>query len=156
VLFYVWNALATLVFFSYEQLRKTIWPMLTMFKHVQLPFIERFETIIIALWIVHVVCTSSGYLWAGMRGVEKTVPIRKSWGYAGIFVTTFVFGTAIEGRVELNFYLNWLSKVGLGVMVGYPLLLWLIALVLRKKGGQPHEQTGVEAPASADSGRQHA
>ena len=156
MLFYVWNALSTLMFFSYEQLRKTIWPMLTMFKHVQLPFIERFETIIIAVWIVHVVNSSSGYLWAGMRGVEKTMPIRKGWVYGGIFLATLVFSNMIEGRVELNLYLNWLSKIGLAVMVGYPLLLWLLSLALRKKGGQPHEQEGVEAPASADPGRQHA
>ena len=156
VLFYVWNALATLMFFSYEQLRKTIWPMLTMFKYVQLPFIERFETIIIALWILQVVNTSSGYLWAGMRGLEKTMPIRKSWAYGGIFVATLVFGNLIEGRVELNIYLNWLSKVGLAVMVCYPVLLLLLALVLRKKGGQPHEQKALEAPAAADTDRQRA
>ncbi|KEO85077.1 GerAB/ArcD/ProY family transporter [Tumebacillus flagellatus] len=134
---YLLNAVITIMFFSLPQLLKTIWPMLTMFKHVQLPFIERFETIVIAIWVVRIVNTCSNYLWAGMEGLQKTLFLKKPYLYLVILALYIYFTTQVKGRIEINEHLNFLSKFGLALMIAYPLLLWLLSLLLRKKGEQP-------------------
>ncbi|WP_170119233.1 GerAB/ArcD/ProY family transporter [Tumebacillus permanentifrigoris] len=136
-LVYLINAVVSIMFFSLPQLSKTIWPMLTMFKHVQVPFIERFETIVIAVWILKVVNTAGTYLWAGVDGMLKTIPVKKWVLYGLILILALVFSNALHTRAEINTQLNFLSKLGLGLMIGYPLLLWLLSLVLRKKGVEP-------------------
>lgn len=134
ILVYTVIAVVTIIFFSIGQLGKTIWPMLTMFKHVQVPFIERFETIIIAVWLVQVVNTSGTYLWAGIEGVRKAIPLKKGIVYSLIAAATLPLSQMINGRAEMNLLLNLLSKSGFFLMIGYPLLLWLISLILRRKG----------------------
>jgi spore germination protein (amino acid permease) len=136
-LIYTINAVVSIMFFSLPQLEKTIWPMLTMYKHVQVPFIERFETIVIAIWIIKIVNTAGTYLWAGVEGVLKTVPVKKWLLYSMILIAA-LYGTALlRSRTEINLHLNFLSKLGLGIMILYPLALWLLSLVLRKKGAEP-------------------
>ncbi|ARU63407.1 hypothetical protein CBW65_22245 [Tumebacillus avium] len=135
VLLYTLTSVATLMFFSQEQLKKTIWPLLTMFKHVQIPFIERFETIIIAVWLLQIVNTCSTYLWAGMEGVEKVFRFRPKYLYLVFFAAALYLSTQITGRIEINFYLNILSKTGMAIMVVFPAFLWLLAVIFRKKGG---------------------
>ncbi|TCP54676.1 spore germination protein (amino acid permease) [Tumebacillus sp. BK434] len=134
-LMYTGTAVTTLMFFSHDQLKKTIWPLLTMFKHVQIPFIERFETIIIAIWLVQIVNTCSTYLWAGMEGVQKVFRFQAIYLYAAFFLGALILSSRIAGRIEINFYLNILSKTGMAVMVVLPALLWLFAVLFRKKGG---------------------
>lgn len=135
ILIYTWVAVATLLFFSEKQLSKTIWPMLTMFKHVQIPFIERFETIIIAIWVLQIVNSAGTYLWAGVHGLEQVFRLKRRWIVFLLVVgVTLYVSPMLESRTEINKYLDLLSKVGLGMLIGYPLLLWLVSLVMRKKG----------------------
>lgn len=133
VLIYAVVGVITLMFFSLGQLKKTVWPMLTMFKHVQMPFIERFETIIIAIWLLHIVNTCGTYLWCGFEGLQKTFKAKKALVYTGIVVLTLIGSQVVEGRAMINMLSNILSKVGFYLMVGYPMLLWGLALLLRKK-----------------------
>ncbi|MBL0387231.1 GerAB/ArcD/ProY family transporter [Tumebacillus sp. ITR2] len=136
-LIYLLNAIVTIMFFSLPQLEKTIWPMLTMFKHVQVPFIERFETIVIAVWVMRIVNTCGAYLWAGMDGLQKSLPLKKPYLYLVVAAAFLVLTMQVKGRAIINTNLNLLSKIGLGVMIAYPLLLWLLSLILRKKGEKP-------------------
>lgn len=131
---YTINSVVTIIFFSADQLEKTIWPMLAMFKHVQMPFIERFETIMIAFWVIQVVNTAGAYLWAGIEGVKRTMRVKKTWIYLVLVPTSVYMSTVIRGRVMINNHLNVLAKIGLAVVVVYPFVMWLIALILRKKG----------------------
>ncbi|MGZ4163375.1 MAG: GerAB/ArcD/ProY family transporter [Tumebacillaceae bacterium] len=133
-LVYTINAVTTIVFFSADQLTKTIWPMLAMYKHVQMPFIERFETIMIAVWLIQIVHTSGSYLWAGVEGVVRSFHLKKSWVHVVLILATLVLSQMLKGRTEVNAYLNILANVGLGVLVFYALLIWIIALILRRKG----------------------
>lgn len=69
-----------IVFFSEEQLQKSIWPTLTMWKVVQLPFVERFEYIGIANWnlvILPNICIS---LWVASRLLRRIFNIRQKKG----------------------------------------------------------------------------
>ncbi|MGG1576172.1 GerAB/ArcD/ProY family transporter, partial [Fictibacillus sp. NRS-1165] len=55
ILLYLTTALVTFFYFSKEQLTHTIWATLTLWKIVDLPFIERFEYVGIAIWVFVVI-----------------------------------------------------------------------------------------------------
>jgi spore germination protein AB len=134
ILVYTINAIVTIIFFTADQLEKTIWPMLAMFKHVQMPFIERFETIVIAVWLIQIVSTCSSYLWAGVEGIVRSFNLKNGRVYVVLTLASVYLSQLLKGRTQINFYLNILANVGLAVMVVYPLLIWIVAVVLKKKG----------------------
>ena len=49
-LIYVVLAIVSFMYYSEGQLNRTIWPTLTMLKIIKVPFIQRFEYIIIFVW----------------------------------------------------------------------------------------------------------
>ena len=49
-LIYVVLAIVSFMYYSEGQLNHTIWPTLTMLKIIKVPFIQRFEYIIIFVW----------------------------------------------------------------------------------------------------------
>lgn len=63
--------IVTFVYFSEGQLKHTLWPTLTLLKIAQVPIIERFEYIVVSLWLLVVLPTITLHLWSACRGVRK-------------------------------------------------------------------------------------
>ena len=69
---YLCTALVSFAYFSQGQLGHTIWPTLTMAKIIEIPFLQRFEYILISMWLLVVLPTIAVSVWCTIRGFSKT------------------------------------------------------------------------------------
>ncbi|PGB02620.1 GerAB/ArcD/ProY family transporter [Bacillus toyonensis] len=74
---YLFIMVVTLVYFDLEHLKQTTWPTLTMWKIIELPFVERFEFIGIASWTFVILPNLCVYLWAASRGTRELIKIKQ-------------------------------------------------------------------------------
>ncbi|MBM7583630.1 spore germination protein (amino acid permease) [Bacillus pakistanensis] len=137
---YLTLMIISLAYFSGDQLERTIWATLSLFKIVRLPFIERFEYVAVAFWMLIIIPNLMLYLWAASRGMARVFQKgekRFVWLFsAGIFISVQFFMT----RVEINMINGLFAKCAFLVVFCYPVLLFLLALfkkkVLSTKGGE--------------------
>ena len=59
----------SITFFAENGLARTIWPVLSMFKIVRLPNLERFEFIAVSFWMLIILPNMCCYLWAASEGI---------------------------------------------------------------------------------------
>ncbi|MDM5326529.1 GerAB/ArcD/ProY family transporter [Neobacillus sp. CF12] len=121
--------LVALVYFSPGQLESTIWPTLSLFKIVKLPFIERTEYVAVTFWLLIILPNLMLYLWAAVRGVKRTFGINKI-GVLLVFTTCiFVMSLFINTRVKINRFNNFFASVAFYFTFCYPLVLYAFALL---------------------------
>ncbi|MDQ0860486.1 spore germination protein [Bacillus sp. V2I10] len=138
--FYLIIMLFSIVYFSEEQLQRNVWATLTMWKIVEMPFVERFEYIGIANWnlvILPNVCLS---LWCASRGIKQVVKIKQKYTILIVLAVCYAAVNYIKDREQINFINNFLGEVGFYLFSAYIPLLYLLTLIYRKwKGGRKVE-----------------
>ncbi|MBT2687508.1 GerAB/ArcD/ProY family transporter [Bacillus sp. ISL-47] len=136
-LIYTVLAIITFAYFAEEQLAKQIWATLTMWKIVEMPFVERFEYIGIANWnlvILPNVCIS---IWIASRLVKRIFNIRQKIGVFFIVGAVLFSITFLDTREKINMLNNNIGKMGFAFTFIYiPMLFFaiMIAKKLKKKG----------------------
>jgi spore germination protein AB len=129
---YVFIAIISYAFFSEKQLEKTVWATLSMWKIVEMPFVERFEYIGIANWCLIILPNVCIALWCASRIMKRISPIKQRhsiWILAALIVGTMPFLTS---RKEVNF-LNTLSgEIGFYINYGYIPLLLILVIIMKK------------------------
>ncbi|MDF2792057.1 MAG: spore gernimation protein, partial [Neobacillus sp.] len=129
---YLLLMLVALVYFSPGQLESTIWPTLSLFKIVKLPFIERTEYVAVTFWLLIILPNLMLYLWAAVRGVKRTFG-RNTKGILWIFTTfIFVMSLFINTRVKINRFNDFFASVAFYITFCYPLVLYAFALLKKK------------------------
>ncbi|MEI5908891.1 GerAB/ArcD/ProY family transporter [Bacillus spongiae] len=119
-------------FFSYNGLREAIWPVLSMFKIVRIPNLERFEFIAVSFWMFIILPNLCFYFWAATRGLKRVYKINQRLGsyIFGIILWSCTF--LITSRIELNTVSDITGKIGLALITVYPFILFALVLVKKK------------------------
>lgn len=134
VLIYVIVMIATIVFFSPNQLEKTIWATLTTWKIAEMPFVERFEYIGIATWALVILPNICITVWAGGRGIRRltnvsqrniTIPIL-------LLILILIANSLLRERENIDFLNRSISNIGFYMTFVYIPLLYLIQLIVLK------------------------
>jgi spore germination protein (amino acid permease) len=129
---YLFLMLIALIYFSPGQLESTIWPTLSLFKIVRLPFIERTEYVAITFWLLIILPNLMLYMWAAVRGVKRTFGIN-TIGVLLVF-TTFIFVSSlfINTRVKINHFNDLFASMAFYSTFCYPLVLYAFVLLKKK------------------------
>ncbi|MCK1982244.1 MULTISPECIES: GerAB/ArcD/ProY family transporter [Peribacillus] len=67
------------VYYSKNQLELTIWPTLTMSSIIELPFIQRFEYILVSWWAIVIIPNMVIPLWAASRGFRRLFNVQQKY-----------------------------------------------------------------------------
>jgi spore germination protein (amino acid permease) len=127
----------SLAFYSEEQLNKTIWPTLTLFKVVQLPFLERFEYFGISMWMFLIAPNIALAIWAASRCAKRAFKINQRLALAIAVITMAVVTILLPTRQEVNLYSKWVGEIGFYfVFVYIPVLVILQTIVLKVRRGK--------------------
>ncbi|MGF2616609.1 GerAB/ArcD/ProY family transporter [Rossellomorea vietnamensis] len=118
-------------FFSEMTLEKTIWPVLSMFKIVRIPNLERFEFIAVSYWMLVILPNICLYLWAATRGVKRVFGFKQKKAIYLFAVLLWISTFFIDQRIEMNTFTDKVATVSFGLTFIYPSLL--LGLVLIKK-----------------------
>ncbi|MEC1891255.1 GerAB/ArcD/ProY family transporter [Cytobacillus firmus] len=130
-------AIITFAYFSEDQLSKQIWPSLTMWKIVEMPFVERFEYIGIANWnliILPNVCIS---VWIASRLIKRVFNIRQKAGVFFVVAAVLSIINFLDTRKEINTLNDYVGKMGFIFNFIYiPLLFAAVMMTKKLKKGK--------------------
>ncbi|WP_332631606.1 GerAB/ArcD/ProY family transporter [Halalkalibacter flavus] len=131
----------SLAFYSEEQLNRTIWATLTLYKVVQLPFLERFEYIGISLWMFLIVPNIALALWAASRCAKRIFQMNQRIALVISLALMVIIVLLMPTRQEVGLVDMWVGEIGFYLVFVYiPILVVLQAIVLKFRRGS-HEQT---------------
>src|SRR5690625_3498085 len=128
-------ALATSIgFFSATQLEENIWPLLQMFKNLSFPLFERFDIIVVGLWLLIILSNVVILGWVITFGLRRITKFKqKHYLYilsSLIFLSTFYF----DERQRIVDFTDFSAKLGLFFAFLLPILLLPFAIIRRRKG----------------------
>jgi spore germination protein (amino acid permease) len=132
---YLLLMLLAIAYFSSGQLDKSIWVTLSLFKIVKLPFIERMEYLAIAFWMLIIIPNIMLYLWAAVRGMNRTFNTKEShfvWIFSFILFITSIF---LNTRMKINHFNDTFATAAFYFTYCYPLILFLFVLIKKKIRG---------------------
>ncbi|RUL48624.1 GerAB/ArcD/ProY family transporter [Lysinibacillus antri] len=118
-------------YFSGEQLERTIWATISMFKIVKLPFIERFEYIAIPVWMIIIIPNLLLYMWAASKGIKISFGYRQSYALYVFLLLSLVVFIFFNKRLHINMFIDYVGMIGLYVCYVYPIILY-IAVRIKK------------------------
>ncbi|MGG3471352.1 GerAB/ArcD/ProY family transporter [Neobacillus pocheonensis] len=131
---YTLLTLATFAYFSEGQLQKSIWATLTMWKIVEMPFVERFEYIGIANWIIVILPNFCIALWCASRTLKRVTNIKQKYGVYGVSLAVLITINIFRSREQINTFIDYTGKISFYINYGYiPLLFFLVMIVKKVK-----------------------
>ncbi|WP_019156211.1 GerAB/ArcD/ProY family transporter [Robertmurraya massiliosenegalensis] len=125
-------SILTFAYFPEEQLQLNIWPTLTMWKIIMMPFVERFEYIGLANWCLIILPNASIALWCASRlakrlfsfKIRKTVPV--------LAILSLIATSSLFTRTQINFLSDLVGTVGFYFTFVYIPLLFIATLIVKK------------------------
>lgn len=136
VIIYTIVMIATIVFFSSNQLEKTIWATLSTWKIAEMPFVERFEYIGIATWALVILPNVCITVWASGRGIRRLTRISQRNITIPLLLLILIFSSLLTQREDINILNNIVSKIGFYMAYIYIPFLFIaqkIAYKVRKR-----------------------
>ncbi|CAM3950858.1 GerAB/ArcD/ProY family transporter [Mesobacillus thioparans] len=122
----------SLAYFSGGQLERTIWGTLSLFKIVRFPFIERFEYVAIAFWVLLILPNLMFYMWSAARGISRIFNKKEqkiSWLLLALMYLTLLYPM---NRLQINMMNNYFSRGAFYLIFGYPFVLYAAVLIKKK------------------------
>ncbi|WP_339145483.1 MULTISPECIES: GerAB/ArcD/ProY family transporter [unclassified Sutcliffiella] len=127
---YLFFALVTFSYFSEGKLEKNIWATLSIWKIIELPFVERVEYIGIANWCLIILPNVCIFLWCASRLVKRMAKIRHRTALMIITALVFILMLQFEDRKLINELNSYLGNVGFYMGYVYiPFLFLIISFV---------------------------
>lgn len=125
VLVYVLVLLTSVAYFSEWEIANLVYPILNLFKAVELSFLERIENLGIGLWVFLVLSTSAPYLWVARKGVEEMLGEKRLWHLIVPAAISYFF---IRSWIPMSYQEFLFHNVTL--WLGYGVIVWPVFLLL--------------------------
>jgi spore germination protein (amino acid permease) len=133
---YTYISIISIVYFSEEQLGRTVWATLTIWKIIELPFVERFEYIGIANWIIIVLPNICLSLWCASRILKDAYKFNQKYSLIVLLVILYFIVNMLESREQISLINTISGQAGFYLMFVYIPILFFITLVIRKIKGR--------------------
>nr|WP_281394025.1 GerAB/ArcD/ProY family transporter [Texcoconibacillus texcoconensis] len=127
-------ALTSFLFYSEPQLKKLLYPTLSMWKIIQLPIIERFEYVGIALWLIVIMPNLTIALWVFSRGFKQMTGMKQKHTLTIGLVLSYLSLLIIQTYDQTVWLTETVAKVGMMILGIYIPVLFVISKVKKKKG----------------------
>lgn len=129
---YLYLTILTFAYFPQEQLQKNIWPTLTMWKIIELPFVERFEYIGIANWCLIILPNTCIALWIASRLTKQLFSVKQRLSAPILAVFCLIGTSLLMTRDQINFLTNFVGQCGFYINFMYIPLLFIATLIAKK------------------------
>lgn len=129
---YLFILIVTIGFFSEKQVSKQIWATLSLWKIVEMPFVERFEYIGITSWVLIILPNICFSVWASTKGIRKIFNLKSKKVVLVTLGILFCVTVAVQGRENIALISKTMSYLGICLIFIYIPLLTLISFLLSK------------------------
>lgn len=125
--------IVSLSFYSEGQLSRSIWATLSLFKVVQMPFVERFEYIGISMWTIVMLPNITLTLWAASRMVKKQFEMTQQKALILLLALLFILTLFVSTRQQIDLLNSLFSISGMSLLGIYVPVLAVISYIRRKR-----------------------
>lgn len=125
-------AIITFAYFSEEQLAKSIWATLEMWKIVSMPFVERFEYIGIANWNLIILPNICIALWGSSLILKRAFKLKQRKGVIILALICLISINYFDTRSKINMLNDWTGRIGFAVTYVYIPFLFFATLIAKK------------------------
>lgn len=132
VVLYLYLMLITLVYFTPDHLKRTIWATLTMWKIITFPFVERFEYIGIASWVIVILPNICLAFWAASRTAKRLFNVKQKKALLFVLLVTLIVNPFLKDRTTIDLLNSVVSQIGLYIIYGYIPLLFVCYHLMSK------------------------
>ncbi|PYZ94659.1 spore gernimation protein GerB [Salipaludibacillus keqinensis] len=133
MIMYLSVSLVAFIYFSPDQLQRTIWPLLSMWQIIEMPFLERFEFIAIPVWSIVVLPNICLGLWSTSRGFRLLFSFNQHQTLIVLLIIVFCLSSMLQTRASIDLLNTVVSETGFYLTYVYLPILWLIQTI-RLKG----------------------
>jgi len=124
-------------FYSIGQLRRIQFPIFDLLAYIQLPFIERIESLVFAIFLLSALIILSMYMWAAIEASRRIIPKANRKKYiALLFLIAYIVSWIPDTLHEVTRALRLLSFMEMGVAFGLPLFLLLLIIIQKGVKGR--------------------
>ncbi|MCF6094469.1 spore germination protein [Microaerobacter geothermalis] len=123
--------------FGAEDLQQLMYPTLSMVQYIMVPgaFIERFESVLMSVWIPLAFTTINVLFFTGSLAMNKLTGMNDHRIYVILALPVIYISSLIPNNVaEISDFMEIFSYYGSILALGVPLLLWGIAWIRKKRG----------------------
>lgn len=122
---YVLLALISFMYYSEGLLKHTIWPTLTMLKIIKVPFIQRFEYIIIFVWFIIILPNLCLTVWSSCQSMKRSFRIPFKITLPFFIFVVYIASLFFTNRESIDTLNMLLSQTGMYIVYVYIPLLFL-------------------------------
>ncbi|PLR82892.1 spore gernimation protein GerB [Bacillus canaveralius] len=131
-LIYTVLTIISFAYFSEQQLQKTIWATLTIWKIVEMPIVERFEYIGIANWNLVILPNICIAVWCASRLIKRIFSFQQKKNVFLIAIICIIVTILIETRSQVDFLNTLTSRIGFAFIYIYIPILYLSIVIAKK------------------------
>ena len=136
---YLLLMIVSIGFYSENQISRYVWATLSFWSIVQVPFVERFEYIGIATWVIFILPNICLFIWAATKGASilfKVKPNKISCLFLVILIFVSIF---LKNRENINTFLDYLAHAGFFLYTVYIPILLCLSFIMSKIRKKTHE-----------------
>lgn len=119
-------------FFSAQDLEKTDWVVLRLFRGISLPLIERLDYIVIAEWMMVTIPTLTILMWSITQGMKRLYAIRQKTTLYIVAILLLIICSFIKYEYTSEKIGYFIDQMGFWLVFVYPIILLPIVLVKKK------------------------
>lgn len=139
---YLFIMIVSIIYFSENQMLRTIWGSINLLKIIKYPFLERIEFIAIPFWMLVVLPGIMQLAWNVLRGTVQLFGWNEKLTLYGLAVIVIVASSTLHNRGQVNQLNDFIGIYSVIVSYCYPLLLFALTYVYkwrkREKGSDAH------------------
>ncbi|OPA75091.1 spore gernimation protein [Paenibacillus selenitireducens] len=125
-LLYLIIMIISIVYFSENQMPKTIWGSINLLKIIKYPFLERIEFIAIPFWMFVVVPGLMMLAWVLLRGTSKLFGWNQKLTLYGLAGVVFIASIFFQNRRQIDQLNDFIGEFSIIVSYLYPCLLFVL------------------------------
>ncbi|MGG1550195.1 GerAB/ArcD/ProY family transporter [Paenibacillus ferrarius] len=134
---YILIVIATVGVFGAEEIKKLVWPTLELAKTTSLPanILERLDGAFLAVWVTAVFTTLLSTYYLAIYFSTQLLRLRDHKMFA-FFLIPFIYVIAMLSPNLMQMYeiIQIVGRCGLFFTIAYPFVLFIVAMILKKKG----------------------
>ncbi|WP_028392322.1 GerAB/ArcD/ProY family transporter [Bacillus cihuensis] len=130
---YLLLIIVSIGFYSENQISRYVWATLSFWSIVQVPFVERFEYIGIATWVIFILPNICLLIWAATKGTSALFKVAPNKITMLFLVILIVVSLSLKNREQINTYLDYMSYAGFYLYTVYIPILLCLSFIIKKK-----------------------
>ncbi|MFX3623911.1 MAG: GerAB/ArcD/ProY family transporter [Ectobacillus sp.] len=129
-------------FFGGQELIKSAWPTLSMFKVVRFPFLEQYQVVVLGIFMIALLPILALYLWSLTKGMKKQLPITQKQSLYAACGIIFIISLLFKTRTQIYNTGTVFNKVAFYMAFVYPYILFVASFIIDKIKNRKSKQNG--------------